>query len=145
VTFLFPVGDFLGGRTLARTRSSLEELTDMAPHEANVIRDGETHTINVDDVIIGDRVLTHPGGKIPLDDHNVKGEAFVNESAVTGESIPVNKSIQEEVFSGTIVDNGYIEMVADKIGDDTTFAKIIDLVEEAQESQTKTEKFLNKF
>lgn len=145
VTFLFLFGDFLEGRTLAKTRSSLKELTDMAPQEANVIRDGEKHTINVDEVIIGDRVLIHPGGKIPVDGHIVKGEAFVNESAVTGESIPVNKSIQEEVFSGTIVDNGYIEMVADKIGDDTTFAKIIDLVEEAQESQTKTEKFLNKF
>src|SRR5699024_3725215 len=145
VTFLFLFGDFLDGRTLAKTRSSLKELTDMAPQEANVIRDGEKHTINVEEVIIGDRVLLHPGGKIPVDGHIVKGEAFVTESAVTGEFIPVNKSIQEEVFSGTIVDNGYIEMVADKIGVDTTFAKIIDLVEEAQESQTKTEKFLNKF
>src|SRR5699024_12430664 len=90
-------------------------------------------------------VLIHPGGKIPVDGHIVKGEAFVNESAVTGESIAVNKSIQEEVLSGTIVDNGYIEMVADKIGDDTTFAKVIDWGEEAQESQTTTEKFLNKF
>src|SRR5699024_639364 len=141
VTLLFVFGGLIGGRTLANRRSSLKELTDMAPQEANVIRDGEKHRINVDEVKRGGGVLIHPGGKIPVDGNIVKGESFVNESAVTGESIPVNKSIQEEVFSGTIVDNGYIEMVADKIGDDTTFAKIIDLVEEAQESQTKTEKF----
>src|SRR5699024_5743374 len=128
VTFLFLFGDFLEGRTLAKTRSSLKELTDMAPQEANVIRNGEQHTINVDEVMVGDRVLIHPCGKIPVDGYIVKGEDSVNESTVTGESIPVNKSIQEEVFSGTIVDNGYIEMVADKIGDDTTFAKIIELV-----------------
>src|SRR5699024_12249156 len=76
VTFLFLFGDFIEGRTLAKTRSSLKELTDMAPQEANVIRDGEKHTINVDEVIIGDRVLIHPGGKIPVDGHIVKGEAF---------------------------------------------------------------------
>src|SRR5699024_9481687 len=110
VTFLLLFGGFLVCMSLANTMSSLKELTDMATQEANVIRDGEKHTINVDEVIIGDRVLIHPGGKIPVDGHIVKGEAFVNESAVTGESIPVNKSIQEEVFSGTIVDNGYIEM-----------------------------------
>src|SRR5699024_6045853 len=120
VTFLFLFGDFLEGRTLAKTRSSLKELTDMAPQEANVIRDGEKHTINVDEVIIGDPVLIHPGRKIPVDCQILKGAAIINESAVTGESIPVNKSIQEELFSGTIVDNGYIKMIAHKIGDETT-------------------------
>src|SRR5699024_7175243 len=125
VTFLFLFGDFLEGRTLAKTRSSLKELTDMAPQEANVIRDGEKHTMNVEEDIVADSVLIDPGCKIPVDSNIVKGEAFVSESAVTVESIPVNKSIQEAVFSGTIVDNGYIEMVEDKIGDDTTFAKII--------------------
>src|SRR5699024_10166616 len=82
--FLFLFGDFLEGRTLAKTRSSLKELTDMAPQEANVIRNGEQHTINVDEVMVGDRVLIHPGGKIPVDGYIVKGEASVNESTVTG-------------------------------------------------------------
>src|SRR5699024_4073328 len=67
------------------------------------------------------------------------------EATVTGESVPVRKQVEDDVFSGTIIDNGYIEIIAEKVVDDTTFAKIIELVEEAQESKSKTEKFLNKF
>lgn len=145
VTFLFIFGDYLEGRTLEKTRSSLRELVDMAPQEAIVIRDGVQKTLSVDDVVKGDRVLIHSGGKIPVDGKIVSGHASINEAAVTGESVPAMKKVNDEVFSGTIVDNGYLEMVAEKVGDDTTFAKIIELVEEAQESKSKTEKFLNKF
>src|SRR5699024_5007643 len=75
----------------------------------------------------------------------MSGQASMNEAAVTEESVPALKKVNDQVFSGTIVDNGYIEMIAEKVGDDTTFAKIIELVEEAQELKSKTEKFLNKF
>src|SRR5699024_7526924 len=84
-------------------------------------------------------------GKIPVDGKVIQGQASINEATVTGEAIPVEKSMDDEVFSGTIIDNGYIEMIAERVGDDTTFAKIIELVEEAQETQSKREKFLNKF
>ena len=146
VTFLFLFGAYLEARTLEKTRSSLKELIDMAPQEAMVIRDdGETESIPVEDVVEGDRIMIRSGGKIPVDGSIISGQASLNEAAVTGESIPVSKKLDDPVFSGTIVDNGYIEMVAEKVGDDTTFAKIIELVEEAQEMKSKTQKFLDKF
>ncbi|HZK02429.1 MAG TPA: cation-translocating P-type ATPase [Anaerovoracaceae bacterium] len=145
VTFLFLFGAFLEARTLQKTRSSLKELLEMAPQEAIVIRQGETFIIPVDEVDIGERVIIKSGGKVPVDGRIVMGNATLNEAVITGESFPASKEIGHRVFSGTIVDNGYIEMIADKVGDDTTFAKIIELVEEAQETKSKTEKFLDKF
>jgi Cd2+/Zn2+-exporting ATPase len=146
VTFLFLFGNYLEARTLQKTRSSLKELVDMAPQEATVIREnGETETIPVENVAEGDRIIIRSGGKVPVDGSVISGQASINEAAVTGESVPVGKDIDDKLFSGTIVDNGYIEMVAEKVGDDTTFAKIIELVEEAQESKSKTQKFLDRF
>ena len=145
VTFLFLFGDFLEARTLEKTRSSLKNLVDMAPQEAIVIRDGNTLNVPVEEVVEGDRVIIRSGGKVPVDGSIVSGQASLNEAAVTGESVPASKKVNDKVYSGTIVDNGYIEILAEKVGDDTTFAKIIELVEEAQESKSKTEKFLNKF
>src|SRR5690625_4437297 len=123
VTFLFLFGAYLEGRTLEKTRSSLRELTEMAPEEAVVIRDGVQETIPVEDVVKGDRVVIHSGGKIPVDGKIIAGQASINEAAVTGESVPALKKVKDTVFSGTIVDNGYMEMVAEKVGDDTTLAK----------------------
>ncbi len=145
VTFLFLFGDYLEARTLEKTRSSLKALIDMAPEEATVIRNGKNSTIRVEEVVKGDRVLIRSGGKIPVDGRIHSGQAVLNEAAITGESVPVTKRFKDQVFSGTIVDHGYLEVMAEKVGDDTTFAKIIELVEEAQESKTKTEKFLDKF
>ncbi|MEH7222218.1 cation-translocating P-type ATPase [Bacillus sp. JJ1566] len=145
VTFLFLFGDYLEASTLEKTRSSLKDLVEMAPQEAVVVRDGSQITVPIEDVLVGDRVIIRSGGKVPVDGTIVSGQASLNEAAVTGESVPASKKIEDKVFSGTIVDNGYIEMIAEKVGDDTTFAKIIELVEEAQESKSKTEKFLNKF
>lgn len=145
VTFLFLFGAFLEARTLEKTRSSLSALVDMAPLEATVIRDGETMTIDIDDVVLGDRVIIRSGEKVAVDGHITSGTATLSEAAITGESVPASKKIDDRVFSGTIVDNGFIEVIADLIGDDTTFARIIELVEEAQESKSKTEKFLDRF
>ncbi len=145
VTFLFLLGDYLEARTLEKTRSSLKELVDMAPSEAVVIRDGNHVTIPVEEVIEGDRVVIRSGSKVPVDGKVISGQALLNEAAVTGEPVPASKKADDKIFSGTIVDSGYIEVIAEKVGDDTTFAKIIELVEEAQESKSKTEKFLNKF
>lgn len=145
VTFLFLFGAYLEARTLEKTRSSLKKLIDMAPREADVIRDGETLTIPVEEVVIGDRIIIRSGGKVPVDGSIISGKASLNEAAITGESVPASKGPEDKVYSGTIVDTGYLEIIAEKVGDDTTFAKIIELVEEAQESKSKTQKFLDKF
>lgn len=145
VTFLFLFGDYLEARTLERTRASLKSLVDMAPQEAVVLRGGQPITVPADKVAKGDRVIIRTGGKVPVDGEIVNGQAFLNEAAITGESVPASKRAGDKVFSSTVIDNGYIEIIAEKVGDDTTFAKIIELVEEAQESKSATEKFLNKF
>lgn len=146
VTFLFLFGAYLENRTLQKTRSSLKKLIDMAPQEAIILHeDGTRKNIGVDDVKVGDRIVVLPGGKIPVDGVIVNGRASINEAAITGESVPVNKSNDDQVFSGSILDTGYIELIAEKVGYDTTFAKIIELVEEAQDSKSKTERFLDRF
>ncbi|CAM4098672.1 heavy metal translocating P-type ATPase [Lederbergia lenta] len=145
VSFLFLFGSYLEARTLEKTRTSLRTLIDMAPQEATILRNGEKVTIAVDKVEKGDRVIIQSGEKVAVDGKVVAGTALINESAITGESVPANKQMDHTVFSGTIIDHGYIEVIAEKVGDDTAFAKIIELVEDAQESKTKTEKFLEKF
>lgn len=146
VTFLFLFGDYLEMRTLEKTRSSLRELVDMAPQEAVVLReDGNSEKVAIEKVEVGDRIIIRPGGKIPVDGSIISGKASINEATITGESIPASKTVEDKVFSGTILDTGYIEIVAERVGDDTTFAKVIELVEEAQESKSKAEKFLDKF
>lgn len=145
VTFLFLFGAYLEARTLEKTRSSLKALVDMAPKEAVVIKNGDKVTIPVDEVKKGDRIAIHSGEKVAVDGRIISGRASLSEATVTGESVPASKKVDDKVFSGTIVDNGYIEIIAEKVGDDTTFAKIIELVEEAQESKSKAERFLDKF
>lgn len=145
VTFLFLFGDYLEARTLEKTRSSLKSLVDLAPQEATIIRDGNKVTVPVEEVEEGDRVIILTGGKVPVDGRIISGQASLNEAAITGESIPASKKTGDKVFSSTVIDQGYLEIIAEKVGDDTTFAKIIELVEEAQESKSKNEKFLNKF
>lgn len=99
--------------------------------------EGDWVSVSVDEVEEGERVVVRSGGKIPVDGKILTGEATINEAAITGESVPVGKTNDDDVFSGSIIDSGYIEMVAEKVGEDTTFAKIIELVEEAQDPNQK--------
>ncbi len=145
VTFLFLFGDYLEGRTLRKARSSMKSLMSMAPAEAVVLREGERVNVPADEVKIGDRVIILSGGRIPVDGSVVSGQAVVNESAITGESVPVTKRVGDRVYSSTLSDNGYLEIIAEKIGTNTAFSKIIELVEEAQETKAKTQKFMEKF
>lgn len=145
VTFLFLFGDYLEGQTLRKTRASLQSLIDMAPLEAMVLRDGRQLTIPAEEVEIGDLVIVQAGARIPVDGKVVSGQALVNEAAITGESVPMTKREGDQVFSSSISDNGYLEIIAEKVGDDTTFSKIIELVEEAQETKARTQKFMERF
>ena len=145
VTFLFLFGAFLEGRSLEKARASLKSLMEMAPLEATVVRDGLRTLIMAEEVVENDLVIIQTGEKIPIDGRVVSGKASINEAAITGESIPASKGIDDQVFSGSILDSGYLEVIAENVGEDTTFSKIIELVEEAQEGKAKTQRFLEKF
>lgn len=145
VTFLFAFGSFLEARTLDKTRAAIKHLTDLVPLTAIVKTDtGETE-VPAEDVAPGDLVLVKPGSKIPVDGTVVSGYGTVNEAHITGEPMPVDKALGDKVFSGTVNEVGFLEVRTEKAGHDTTFARILDLVEEAQESKAPTERFLTRF
>ena len=146
VTFLFLFGSYLEQRTLNHTRVAIKELIEMAPERAlRLSKSGEVEEVDVDDLCPADIVLVRTGAKVPVDGTVLRGEASLDQSSITGESLPVGKSKGSKVFAGTIVDNGLIEISADKIGEETTFGKIIELVENAQDSKSKAEKFIDRF
>lgn len=146
VTFLFLFGAYLEQRTLNKTRSAIRELTEMAPESAlKQMEDGSFEEVDVDDVDVGDILLVKTGAKVPVDGTVLSGEASINEASITGESIPVAKEKDANVFAGTILDNGTIQIVADRVGEDTTFGRIIELVEEAQDSKSEAERFIDRF
>lgn len=146
VTFLFLFGAYLEQRTLNKTRKAIKELTEMAPDTAlKLMADGEFVEIDIDDVEIGDTLLVKTGAKIPVDGKVILGEGSINEASITGESLPVSKEVGLSVYAGTILDNGTLQIMAERVGEDTTFGKIIELVEEAQDSKSEAERFIDKF
>ncbi|NLA82370.1 MAG: heavy metal translocating P-type ATPase, partial [Clostridiaceae bacterium] len=146
VTFLFLFGAYLEQRTLNKTRSPIRALTDMAPETAwKLMEDGDYQEIDVDDVDVGDILLVKTGAKVPVDGRVLSGEGSINEASITGESIPVAKEQDSPVFAGTLLDNGTLQIMADRVGEDTTFGKIIELVEEAQDSNSEAERFIDRF
>ncbi|WP_150272702.1 heavy metal translocating P-type ATPase [Paenibacillus tepidiphilus] len=145
VTFLFILGSYLEARIIEKTRSSLKALMDLAPAMATVMRNGIEVKEYPDQVIQGEIVLVRPGENVPVDGTIRSGQATINQAAITGESVPVSKEKGAQVFSGTIIEHGYLEIIADKVGNDTTFARILNMVEEAQESKAPTQKLIEKF
>ena len=145
VTFLFMFGDYLESRTIEKTRSSIKSLLDLAPDTARVRREGVEMDISPEEVVQGDYVIVKPGEKISVDGTILEGSAYINQAAITGESLPISREIGETVFSGTIAESGYLIIRADKVGEDTTFARILEMVEEAQDKKANTQKFLEKF
>ena len=146
VTFLFLFGAFLEQRTLNKTRSAIKELTEMAPETAlKQMENGEFEEVDVWDVDEEDILLVKTGAKVPVDGTVLTGKGNINEASITGESLPVTKEVNSEVFAGTILENGTIQIRADRVGEDTTFGRIIELVEEAQDSKSEAERFIDKF
>ena len=146
VTFLFLFGSYLEQRTLQHTRSAIKELVEMAPESAlKLMEDGEFKEVDIDEVDLNDTLLVKTGSKIPVDGIVLTGGGYVNEAMITGEPDPVSKKVQSDVFAGTMLENGTLQMTATKVGDDTTFGKIIELVEEAQDSKSDAERFIDSF
>jgi len=146
VTFLFLFGGLLELRTLNKTRSAIKALTEMAPESAlRKMDNGEFEEVDVDEVDVGDVLLVKTGAKVPVDGRVLSGQGHINEASITGESFPVGKEENSKVYAGTILENGTIQIVADRVGEDTTFGRIIELVEEAQDSKSAAERFVDRF
>ncbi len=145
VTFLFALGGYLEARTLERTRRALQGLMDLAPQKARVRREGAEVDVPAEEVQPGEVVLIRPGEKIPVDGRVVAGRATVNQAAITGESVPVSREPGDEVFGGTVLELGYLEVETTRVGEDTTLGRIIQLVEEAQEAKAPAQLFIERF
>ena len=142
---LFSVAELLERYSMDRARDSLRELMDLSPEEATVKRDGDEETVPVDAVSPDDVVVVRPGGKIPADGEVVAGDSAVNQSPITGESVPVDKTPGDEVYAGTLVENGYLEVRVTAAATDTTLSRIVDLVEDAGSERTDREQFVERF
>lgn len=145
VTFLFSIGHALEAATLNKTRSALAELVAVAPDSAVVMRDGEQVEVAAHLVRMGEIVLVKSGAKVPVDGQVVAGTGAIDEASITGESIPVEKSKSDHVFAGTISRGGFLQVLATGIGADTTLARIIHRVEEAQDAKARTQTFIDRF
>ncbi|MFC6731840.1 MULTISPECIES: cation-translocating P-type ATPase [unclassified Haladaptatus] len=145
IAVLFNVAELLERRSIERARTSLAELFSLAPETATVKHDGHTHERSVEELDVGDIVVVQPGEKIPTDGTVVEGESAVNQAPITGESVPIDKEPGDEVYAGTLNEAGYLEVEVTARADENTLARIIDLVESAQEKQTKREQFVERF
>lgn len=145
VVWLFALGNLLQTRSIEKTRNSIRSLIDLAPPEAYVKLDQSLVRKPVEEISVGDIIVVKPGDKIPLDGLVVAGESSVNQAPITGESIPVDKQNGDLVYAGTINEHGSLEIKVTKLVEDSTLAKIIHLVEEAQEQKAPTEAFVDKF
>ena len=145
VTFLFSIGHALEAATLNKTRSALAELVAVAPDVAVVVRDGEQIEVGAAEVRPDEVVLVKNGAKVPVDGVVLSGTGSIDEASITGESIPVEKAESDRVFAGTVSHGGFLQVRATGIGADTTLARIIHRVEEAQDARARTAQFMDRF
>ncbi|WP_433496543.1 heavy metal translocating P-type ATPase [Sphaerimonospora sp. CA-214678] len=145
VTFLFAVGHALENATLNKTRAALAELVAVAPEAAVVLRDGDQVEVPAASVATGETVLVKNGAKVPVDGVVIDGTGALDEASITGESIPVEKTTGDQVFAGTVSLGGFLQVRATGVGADTTLARIIHRVEEAQDAKARTAAFMDRF
>ena len=142
---LFSIAELLEQYAMDQTRDSLRELMELAPNEATVIRNGDEVTVPVENVGIGETVIVRPGEKIPVDGVVREGSSAVDQSPITGESVPVDKASGDEVYAGTLNEAGYLEIEATTTEAESTLSQIIDLVSSAQAEKTEKERFVDRF
>ena len=145
VAILFGLNEWLEGLGMEKARRSMESLLKVAPKEATKLENGNEITVPIAKLAVNDIVIVRPGEKIPSDGQVISGKSSVNEAAITGESLPVEKSEGDPVFGGSINNEGVLHIRIEKAYEDSSLAKILHLVEEAQETKTPTELFINKF
>lgn len=141
---LITVGKYIEARSKSKTADALTKLVGLAPKTATVIRDGKEMTIGAEELVVGDTVIVLPGQSIPADGVIIEGNAAIDQSAITGESVPVDKSPGDKVIAATVNKNGYIKFTAEKVGGDTTISEIIRLMDEAASSKAPIARLADK-
>ena len=141
---LITVGKYLETKSKGKTSDAISKLINLAPKTAVVVRDGKEIEVGIEEIVKDDEVIIKPGESIGIDGVIIEGEASIDQSSITGESIPVYKKVGDKVVSGTINKNGYIKIRAINVGDDTTLSQIIKLVEEASNSKAPISKIADK-
>ncbi|OYZ95538.1 MAG: heavy metal translocating P-type ATPase, partial [Rhizobiales bacterium 17-65-6] len=144
ITLFVLVAEVLEGLTVGRGRKAIRDLLEFLPSEVSVRRTGSIHTISAAELNVGDAILVAPGGRIPVDGAVLSGQSFVDESRITGESMPVEKVQGASVFAGSINQSGALEVRADRIGRDTSYGKIIEAVERAERSRAPVQRLADR-
>jgi Cd2+/Zn2+-exporting ATPase len=142
---LFSIAELLEDYAMDRARNSLRELMELSPDEATVLRDDEEAIVPVEEIQVGEIVAVRPGEKIPMDGVVVDGGSAVDESPITGESVPVDKTDGDDVYAGTINEEGYLELEVSSKAADNTLSRIIEMVQGAQQQKTESEQFVDRF
>ncbi|MFX1537169.1 MAG: heavy metal translocating P-type ATPase [Promethearchaeota archaeon] len=145
IVFFMSIAHFLERFTLTKSRQAIKDIIEYSPKRAIVKRDNEEIEVSIEDISIGDVVIVKPGEKMPVDGTVIFGSSFVDQAPITGESLPVEKSVKDEVYAGTVNQHGVLHIKVDKIGEETTLGKIIKLVEEAETSKARIQKFADKY
>ncbi len=145
VVFFMRVGDFTESFTAKRARRALKDLTALAPQTARLLRDGNEEEVPISAVVAGDVVIVRPGEKIPVDGEVIDGQATVDQATITGESMPVDVSAGARVYAATVAQLGSLRVRTTHVGADTTFGRVIKLVEEAESHRADVQRVADKF
>lgn len=144
ITLFVMVAEVLEGLTIGRGRKAIRDLLDFLPREVSVRRAGLIRAVSAEELSVGEAILVAPGGRIPVDGAVLSGHSFVDESRITGESMPVEKTAGTQVFAGSINQSGALEVAAERIGRDTSYGKIIEAVERAEKSRAPVQRLADR-